>query len=140
MGRRETVRGILDIFGPDAMADCKKLAVRFRRALMDANPELSEISMTIYDETFQAELPAMASALRDARIESATAGLRDDELVVWDAVLNVPNIAFLIQSLRAHMPNFQNTSDKVFQTLGVAAHSRSAERLFSHLADNNGPS
>jgi hypothetical protein len=132
--RRDVVDGILDLFGPDSLAECRSLSVRFRTALTNANPDLSADMMRVYDTAFEEELPALAALVRRARIEAAAGKLTDEQLAAWRAVLELPAIQTFRSSLQGLAPEMRGAMRTVFATHGVSAHARSSETLFESLS------
>ena len=142
MNRHDIVRGVLDITASDGMNDCRQLHQRFRKALMTANPDLTDDMMGAYDRAFEDEYPALAATGREARVEAAAKLLSEDQIALWRSVLELPGIGMFFASLRALGPDFLKATQGVFQKEGIGAHARSSERLFESLeqaAETAGP-
>lgn len=134
MDRAEIIKIVLGFIDPDADSECAHLALRFRKILKDANPSLTDDMMAIYDQAFAEEMPALADAVRKARVGAISQVLTETQLAAWERLAHLPEVRTLFESLPSAGAAIRETNIVVFRTHGVAAHTKSAERLFAQLA------
>lgn len=138
MDRERIVGGVLALIEGEAHGDCRKLAMRFRKALQDANPDLPADAFAVYDTAFRNEIANLAGAARAARVRVAIETLTDEQIAQWRELLDMSFIRLVFQSIRDLAPHFRQATQEVFAKEGVAAHTRSAEKLFESFSNRPG--
>lgn len=133
MDQDSPVRRMLDLAGSSAPFECRQLILSFRKALMDANPDLTAEMMATYDEAISREIPSLIEAVRQAHIAVATKTLNESQLDAWGRLAALPETQIFFESLRSLGSAFQASNKEVFRSEGAAAHVRSAEKLFESL-------
>lgn len=133
MDQDNPVRRMLDLAGSSAPFECRQVLVGFRKALMDANPDLTTDKMALYDAAISQELGPLIEALLQAHVEVASKSLNESQLAAWSRLAALPETQIFFESIRQLGAEFRAANVQTFRSKGAAAHARSAEKLFESL-------